>query len=163
MLLGASGLVRRGLAVALFAWLAWRGGAGALELAERVSLNRAIWTDAFRLTQEQRLASTLGGWDEDHRLARGYLHALVRAIQEQVPAHETVQVVGMRERKQLLAFIPVPHLCFPRKLGTDLIPLPPDWEPDEPSYLLLFDARLRERLQAKKTLLAAGPDWTLWH
>jgi hypothetical protein len=159
MLESASGLGRRGLACAVLGWLAWRGGAGTLELSRELYRNPDTWSEAFALTIEQRFANTLAPWDEDEGLPRGSMHALVRAFAEHVPPHATVLAIG-GSKKQLQALVPIPHLCFPRKVAA----VRPDREPEAESYLLVYDVGQHARLQAAgKKVLASGPDWTLWH
>jgi len=142
--------------------MAWRGALALPQVAAEAAELGTTWSTARELSAEGRIMGTLVRWDREAGLPDGYVHGIVRAINEHVPPHGTVQLVAVPDRKRIRALVPLPHLTFPRRMRADYFPLPAGWEPDADSVLLVFGDALLERLRAKKTLLASGPDWTLW-
>ena len=158
-----SRLGRLSLASGSLLWFLWSGTDGLARLGAALTGNPGAWHEAFELSLAEREKRTLNEHDARLGLRLGHTHGILVAIREHVPPREVVHLIGLTERKQARDLVPIPHLAFPRRLGLALIPLPPDWTPDVDSYLLDFDRGLEATLRAKKTKLAAGSDWSLWH
>lgn len=164
--MGAAGTLHRIwrglLALALLAWLLWVGALSGSQLFADLRAHPGTWRGAFEATPEQRRVRTMNLRDERIGEARGTLNAIIDALLTEVPAHETVYVIGVQTKEQAQVLVPVPHLCFPRRLE----PLQPararDIELIGASYVLCFDAGLEPVYRANKELLASGPAWTLW-
>lgn len=144
------------------AWLVWRGAVGASDLGQGLVERPEVWSQALTLGLEERLRLGLDDWDRQKGLARGSTFELVQALLRQTPERELVWVVGLRSMRQGAALAPAGNLCFPRRFRTDPERHGPDWVPPDGDTWLLFDPTLVPCLEARKTRLAAGQDWSLW-
>src|SRR5688572_18959441 len=160
--LGPHEILRTVLTLAFVVWLAPAAVAAALQLALALASNGGVWRRALEVPFDQRRRSTLDARDLEAGRARGYLNGIIDAILRHVPEHETVHAAGLASRQQAEALVPVPYLCFPRRL--ERAPNDPwnGWEALERSVLLTLDEELDARLAGRKLVLASGPGWKLW-
>jgi hypothetical protein len=161
--LEARSLLRTTLAFLLLLWLVEETVAGTIKLARPLVLDSRLWRSALETPLEERRRRTLDERDHEAGRPRGYVSGIVDALLAHVPEHATVHAAGFQARKEAQALVPVPHLCFPRRLAWAPADLPLDGEPLAQSYLLTFDEELSARLRSRKTPLASGPGWILWH
>jgi hypothetical protein len=155
------GALGKTIAASFVLWLTWGGLVSLASLGKEVASAPRVWPAALTRSPDERWEATLERQDKKEGRAPGYLTALLRAIAEHVPEHETIFVIGLRERRAMRFLLPVQPLAFPRQLSGKLVPLPANWQPAGECYLCL-DPALRPRLEGRARLLASGSDWTLW-
>jgi hypothetical protein len=154
--------LRSALALALLLWLGVETTVGAVRIGAQVERNAGQWHSAFTAPLEERRRRTLDARDQEAGRPPGYLNGIVDAVLAHVPEAETLHATGFRTIKEAEALVPVPYLCFPRRLARAPADLGPDWEPLEQSYLLVLGERANDWLGERKRVLASGPGWTLW-
>lgn len=143
-------------------WLALGAGRALLGLARDPFGSAPTWIgDALDLDEPARIRRTLARRDLAFGFPPGTHEALWKALSSHVPEDGVIHVDIDRDARQARAAKPILVLGFPRRVvrhhGSRIEALWPEGE-----YGLFFGPERLEWLAGKRTLLARGPNWTLW-
>ena len=153
---------RASLALTCSLWLGAETVAGLIKLGADPLRRPGLVRAAFATPFVERRRRSLESYEQGVGRPRGFLTGIVEALLAHVPEHATVYATCSPSGADARALIPLPHLCFPRRIDSAPAELPDD-ERLARSYLLDLDGARDAWLAQRKARLATGPGWTLWH